>query len=291
PLTAQTYYQLQYSWEEIDAAVTSVRDSFPAQISAKLDAQVSHIELPANPGVPTIINLSINGAPLDSDHGYIFAIDSLSVLRLQAHTTDGSDTDAMSVTIGPSEPDPDYSLTVAGPAIASRWDVAGADFAEYFEASAPIPLGTAVVIDRGLVRPALPGEKPVGITSSGAGFIGNSGRPDSPWLTSALGDTLYQVVQYVQISREVKFPTPQTKDFWVPADKLESIPKDAPIQIRTLPIKNPDFGKTYIPHRHNPNMVLVGLIGQIPLRVGQATSPSWFFIKSLDKDTDLWLVK
>ncbi len=291
-IQAQTYYNLRYSWEQIDDAIAAVRDTFPGLIASKLDADVSHIELESNPGVPTLVNLSVNDAPLDSDHGYIFAVDSLSVLRLQAHTTDGYDTDSYSVTIGPSEPDPDYTLTVSGPAIASRWDVAGADFAEYVESSSPIPLGVSVVFDKnGLIRPAKEGELPFGITSAGAGFVGNSGRPSSPFLTNALGDTLTQDVQYIWVERTLSIPSRGTRLSLVPLERVADPPKDAAIITRTEPIRNPDYGQAYIPHRHNPAMILVGLIGQIPLRKGQPTHPNWFFIKTLDRDTDLWLVK
>jgi hypothetical protein len=148
-LGAQTYYNLKYTWEEIDSLLTNVRDSIPNQINSKLDKDFSHIRLPTNPGVPIIIDLPIHASPLDTEHGYILAVDSTSVLRLAAHTTDGYTTDRYSVTIGPSVPDPDYALSVAGPAVASSWDVAGADFAEWFpiaEGTAP-PVGTPVVFD------------------------------------------------------------------------------------------------------------------------------------------------
>lgn len=291
-IQAQTYYNLRYSWEQIDDAIAAVRDTFPGLIASKLDNEVSHLELPENPGVPILVNLSVWGSPLDTEHGYIFAVDSVSVLRVAAHTTDGDNTDSYSVTIGASEPDPDYTLTVAGPAIASRWDAAGADFAEFFEAGDDLGLGVAVVFDEyGRVRAAKDGEKPFGIVSAGAGFIGNSGRPALPIQTTALGDTIFQEVQYVQVTREARFPMMKSITSWVPAERLTEIPKDAVTEIRREPIANPDFGKAYIPHRKNPAMVLVGLVGQLPLMKGQPTHPNWFKIKDLDKDTELWLVK
>jgi hypothetical protein len=289
-IQAQTYYNLRYSWEQIDDAIAAVRDTFPGLIASKLDNEVSHLELPENPGVPILVNLSVWGSPLDTEHGYIFAVDSVSVIRVAAHTTDGDDTDSYSVTIGASEPDPDYTLT--GPAIASRWDVAGADFAEYFEAGEELGLGVAVVFDEvGRVREAREGEKPFGIVSAGAGFIGNSGRPALPILTTALGDTIYQEVQYVQVTREARFPMMKSVTSWVPAARLSEIPENAKIETRREAVANPDYGKAYIPHRKNDKMVLVGLVGQLPLKKGQVTHPNWFRIKALDTETELWLVK
>lgn len=292
-LGAQTYYNIRYTWEQIEDAIAAVRDTIPGLIAAKLDKEVSHLELPENPGVPILVNLSVWGSPLNTEHGYIFAVDSVSVLRIAAHTTDGNDTDSYSVVIGPSEPDPDYSLVVNGAAIASRWDVAGADFAEYFESGdQTLSLGMSVVFDEfGRVRAAKGYELPFGIISAGAGFIGNSGRPALPYLTTALGDTLYQEVEYVQVTREVQFPMVKSITSWVPAAKLQEIPKDALTEIRREKIANPDFGKEYLPHRKNPAMVLVGLMGQIPLKKGQCTHPNWYKIKELDAETELWLVK
>lgn len=288
---AQSYYNLRYTWKEIEDAITAVRDSIPQQIAGKLDANVRGIVLTDNPGVPVLVNLRIWGSPENTEHGYIFAVDSVSVIRVAAHTSDGNDTDRYSVAIGPTEADEDYTLTVAGPAIASRWDVAGADFAEYFEADASLGLGISVVLDNGRVRQAAKGEIPIGITSAGAGFVGNSGRPANQYLTTALGDTIWTEVEYVKVTREVGFPVFKSVEVWVPADKISDIPKDAEREIRMVAEKNPDYGKAYMPHRKNPAMVLVGLVGQIPLRKGQEKHPNWFYIKDLDKDTELWLVK
>jgi len=290
---AQTYYNLRYTWEQIDDAITAVRDTLPGLIAGKLDSEVSHIALPDNPGVPILVNLSVWGSPLDTEHGYIFAVDSVSVLRVAAHTTDGDDTDSYSVMIGPGYPDPDYTLTVAGPAIASRWDVAGADFAEFFEIGRDaVSLGTSVVFDDdGRVRPARDGELPFGIVSAGAGFIGNSGRPALPYQTTALGDTIYHEVQYVQVTREAKFPALNSVTSWVPAERLSEIPKDAVVVTRREAMSNPEWGKAYVPHRKNPDMILVGLVGQLPLRKGQPVHPNWYKIRELDAETELWLVK
>jgi len=299
-LGAQTYYNLKYTWEEIDSLLTNVRDSIPNQINSKLDKDFSHIRLPTNPGVPIIIDLPIHASPLDTEHGYILAVDSTSVLRLAAHTTDGYATDRYSVTIGPSAPDPDYTLTVAGPAVASSWDVAGADFAEWFpiaEGTAP-PVGTPVVFDpAGRVRPALSGELPFGVVSAGAGFVGNTGRPAAPFMLTAFGDTIHVDVSYVQVMRPTRFPEPPGyRAVWVPLDSFMAHNPDADpdtlvIETRSEPLPNPQFGQPYIPRAKDPAYVLVGLIGQIPVRKGAPTHPNWFFIRELDEAADLWLVK
>lgn len=288
----QVYYNLQHSWEEIDGAVSIVLDSLNIKLGMKLDKEVKGIRLPDNAGVPILVNLRVTDSPLNSEHGYIFAVDDSCVLRIAAHTSDGETIDGYSVTIGEYLPEPGYALTVNGSAIASRWDVAGADFAEYFESERKIDLGYSVVFtEEGKIRVAQKGEKPFGVTSAGAGFVGNSGRPALPWLTNALGDTLYQEVEYVKVKREAKFPDLREVELWIPVDKLKEIPENAERILKREPIRNPDYGKAYLPYRNNPAMVLVGSIGQIPLRKGQSVNPNWVKIKELDEDTELWLVK
>lgn len=288
----QVYYNLQHSWEEIDGAVSTVLDSLNFKLGTKLDKEVKGIRLPDNCGVPILVNLRITESPLDAEHGYIFAVDDSCVLRIAAHTSDGEAIDGYSVTIGDYLPEPGYALTVNGAAIASRWDVAGADFAEYFEAEGKIGLGYSLVFTKeGKIRVAQAGEIPFGVTSAGAGFVGNSGRPALPWLTNALGDTLFQDVEYVKVKREAKFPEKKEVELWVPREKVKETPEFAEIKVQREPKKNPDYGKAYLPYRNNPAMVLVGLMGQIPIRKGQAVNPNWVRIKELDEETELWLVK
>lgn len=299
-LGAQTYYNLKYTWEEIDSLLTNVRDSIPGQINAKLDKDFSHIRLPTNPGVPIIIDLPIHATPLDTEHGYILAVDSTSVLRLAAHTTDGYVTDRYSVTIGPSAPDPDYTLTVAGAAVASSWDVAGADFAEWFRKAnnAVLPVGTPVVFNaNGRVRAAAPGDQPIGVISAGAGFVGNTGRPATPFKQTAFGDTIYADNSYVQVLRQTAFPEPPGyRTVLVPlARYLEQHPEanqdTLTVVVKREPVPDPKFGKPYVSRAKDPNYVLVGLVGQIPVRKGTPTHPNWFFIRELDQEAELWLVK
>lgn len=299
-LGAQTYYNLKYTWEEIDSLLTNVRDSIPGQIAAKLNKDVSHIELTPNCGVPTLVNLSVHGSPLATSHGYVFAVDSTSVLRLAAHTTDGYVTDSYSVTIGNSEPDPDYTLTVAGPAVASSWDVAGADFAEWFRkaATATLPPGTPVVFNaNGRVRPAAPGEIPFGVISAGAGFVGNTGRPASLVRLTAFGDTIFVNNRYVQSIRPTEFPEPPGfRTVLIPLERYLANHPNADstaltIITKTEPVPNKQFGKPYLPHSKDPDYVLVGLVGQLPVRKNAPTSPLWFFIRELDSTADLWLIK
>lgn len=289
-LSAQSYYNMQYTWQEIEAAITALRDTIPGVIENKLDNGVKNIQIEANSGINILVDMPVAGAPENSAHGYMFALDGSPIITLSAPTVDGDSIGTGRVTINTETPDPGYALTISGMAIADRWDVSGADFAEYFGTAATLPLGISVVIDRGRIREASYGEVPFGVTSSGAGFVGNTGRASAPILMSAVGDTLFQDVQYCLVTREIPF-TGKSKSVWMPLEKVKEIPEKAEIVTRKVAIKNPEYGKEYIQRRNDPGYQLVGLIGQIPIRKGQIVDPQWVFIRELDQECDLWLVK
>ncbi len=64
-------------------------------------------------------------------------------------------------------------------------------------------------------------------------------------------------------------------------------------ETKTRPKLNPDYDETkeYIPREKRPEWNCVGLLGQLPLRKGQPTAPTWIKIKDISKDVELWLVK
>jgi hypothetical protein len=64
-------------------------------------------------------------------------------------------------------------------------------------------------------------------------------------------------------------------------------------ETKTRPKVNPQYDETkeYIPREKRPEWNCVGLLGQLPLRKGQPTAPTWIKIKDISKDVELWLVK
>jgi hypothetical protein len=64
-------------------------------------------------------------------------------------------------------------------------------------------------------------------------------------------------------------------------------------ETKTRPKLNPEYDETkeYIPREKRPEWNCVGLLGQLPLRKGQPTAPTWIKIKDISKDVELWLVK
>jgi hypothetical protein len=64
-------------------------------------------------------------------------------------------------------------------------------------------------------------------------------------------------------------------------------------EIKIRPKINPEYdpSKEYIARDERPEWNCVGLLGQLPLRKGQPTAPSWLKIKDISKNVELWLVK
>ncbi len=52
-----------------------------------------------------------------------------------------------------------------------------------------------------------------------------------------------------------------------------------------------DPSRDYVPRSNRPEWNKVGLLGQLALKKGQPTAPTWVKIKSISKQADLWLVK
>lgn len=59
------------------------------------------------------------------------------------------------------------------------------------------------------------------------------------------------------------------------------------------PKVNPEYDETkeYIPRGERPEWCCVGLLGQLPLRKGEAVAPTWVKLKEVSEDVELWLVK
>lgn len=163
-LMGQTYYNLRYTWEEIEDAVTVVRDSLDGMLAEKADACISGLQLEMNPGLAVLVDAPVISSASGATHGYVFAVDGTPILTVAGVTA----ADGESVEEG--------WIEVAGPVVSS-----GADFAEWFRSYGAILPGTSVRFDRlGFVVPAMPGETPFGVVTKRPGFIGN-------WRSQAMG--------------------------------------------------------------------------------------------------------
>jgi len=133
------------------------------------------------------------------------------------------------------------------------------DFAEYFESynGESIANGTPVVFDKdGKIREAKEGEKPFGVVSATACFIGNKGLGwKDRYLKDNFGAVFYDKDGYPKINPEY----------------------------------NPE--QEYINREDRPEWNIVGLVGQVYIKKGSPINPDWIFIKNANEDADLYLIK
>ena len=174
----------------------------------------------------------------------------------------------------------------------------GADYAELFESEngKPILVGTSVMLTtEGKVRPAQKGEVPFGVISAQPGVIGNSPMAwPHQYVRDDFGAIVMEEVEQ-DVMRQVKKtitdidPTTGEKQ----ARKVDVLDENGqPVyeptgakQKVTVPKTNPNFdpSKTYIPRNERDEWQKVGMIGQLRLRKGQPTAPSWTKIKDISE--------
>ncbi|MFW8595906.1 DUF2793 domain-containing protein [Cribrihabitans neustonicus] len=147
-------------------------------------------------------------------------------------------------------------------ACAGAWTGGGADYAEWFEWADGNPgaedrRGLPVVLEGAKIRPAQPGETPIGVISSNPAVIGDGdlGGWKHRWLRDAYGSLLRD---------------PEGK-----------------------PLENPayDPSQPYQPRAARPGWALAGLLGKLRLRRGQPAAPGWIRMREITPEVEEWLVR
>ena len=64
-------------------------------------------------------------------------------------------------------------------------------------------------------------------------------------------------------------------------------------EIEQVPRLNPAYDpeKEYIPRENRPEWNCVGLLGQLPMKKGQPTAPTWIKMKDINEKIEMWLIK
>lgn len=198
------------------------------------------------------------------------------------------------------------------------WNGGGADFAEYFESSdgKTLPIGRTVVLEQGKVRISMPDEVPFGVVrpkNGGSSIIGNTAM--GRWSKKYLKDDYdgYQTETYTITEWWEDAPDKGYRDDKGKRDKflvLKSFhtdripegvipPEDAKVlfmdsegkQFRRR-VLNPDFdsSRKYVPRENRDEWVVIGLLGQVPIKKGEPVNPNWIKMRDLGP-VDLWLIR
>lgn len=142
------------------------------------------------------------------------------------------------------------------------WSGGGADYAEWFEWADGNPegedrRGLSVVLDGAKIRPARPGETPMGVISGNPAVIGDGdlGGWKHRWLRDDYGTVLRDA---------------------------DGRPRQAPAY---------DAARPYVPRAARPEWALAGLLGKLRLRRGQPAAPGWIRMRKVSPQVEEWLVR
>jgi hypothetical protein len=138
----------------------------------------------------------------------------------------------------------------------------GADYAEWFEWQDGNPLhedrrGISVVLEGSRMRPAQPGEDPIGVISAAPAVIGDGdmGHWKGRWQRDDFGAVLRD-------------------------------PEAQPLQDPAY-----DPNRPYQPRSARAEWDLVGLMGKLRLRPDQAKGARWIFMRSVSDQIEEWLIR
>lgn len=165
----------------------------------------------------------------------------------------------------------------------------GADYSEWFEAKAEIPVGTTVVLVDGKIRKAQPGEeaKVLGVirpkNENCCVVIGNSAEEywNGKFLKDEYGQFIMESVDYYRWVDDVG----ESHGYYsnqIPNGVV--VPENKQVTQGILMKKlNPayDASLTYVPRSKRPEWHIVGMLGQIPVKNGEVLGNRWQLIRNI----------
>ena len=161
----------------------------------------------------------------------------------------------------------------------------GADYAEFFESvdGTAIPNGTVVELVNGKVQPCIDASDAIGVISSNPNVLGNAEGEGSSWVNKyqkdVWGNKIYGNYEVTEIEYTV--------------DGNKEIQEQEVIKTVYGPLINPDYDPSlpYIPRENRPEWNKVGLLGQLKVLKNQPIPAYWKFMKDINDDIALYLVK
>ena len=145
-----------------------------------------------------------------------------------------------------------------------QFNSGGGDFAEYFEWLDGNPnvsdrVGRSVVLTgpSGKISIATDGQTPFGVVTGRAGFVGNSATRE--WKNRYLRDDYLRIIKDENGKR----------------------------------IVNPDYNSacTYVNRKNRKEWTTIGLVGKVPVRVGEVINPNWMKLRVLTPTVEEYLVR
>ena len=206
----------------------------------------------------------------------------------------------------------EFKFTGAGEATADgSFTGSGADYQEYFESTdgTQIEVGLAVVLDGENVRAYNSGtdttDDIIGITRPEADNKNSAVKGNTAWnrwtdkyLTDDWGVYLREdnvvwsyvddegneqaVYEWMELAKDAAWTPPEGA-----VSSTQSERKLNPAY--NGPLDKPD--PSYVPRSERDEWNLIGLLGQIQVKAGEATNPRWKKMKDISVDVELWYVR
>ena len=224
--------------------------------SSNVDTSGEYNAIISSSGDSTLKNT--RGAIIASNGSKITGTDIYEAMILASNNVINpkSNTVAMGHGWTPSTANRNIELDAANGTVKATGTITGSssfsDYAEYFESldGKSIPTGTLVTLDQGFIRAAKDGDDMLGVISETAGSV--LGESSFYWqgkyLRNDFGGLIYEEVVITEVNADTGLKT----------DRVALLPKE-----------NPNYKDTddYLPRSERPEWNVVGLVGQVYVRI------------------------
>lgn len=161
----------------------------------------------------------------------------------------------------------------------------GADYAEFFESvdGTAIPNGTVVELVGDKIQPCVDASDAIGVISTNPNVLGNAEGEGSSWVNKyqkdVWGNKIYGDYEVTETEYTI--------------DENGEVQEQEVTKTVYGPLINPDFDSSlpYISRESRPEWNKVGLLGQLKVLKNQPIPTYWKFMKDINNDIALYLVK
>jgi hypothetical protein len=176
------------------------------------------------------------------------------------------------------------------------------DYAEYFEWVDGNPnnedrVGITVALDGNRIRPAVNGDRVIGVVSVKPSVIGDAAEAHwkDMYLTDDWGRELtepYHSYEWVDDNGTKHSAASYQDTSKVPKNAVKKTTDELGNPL-TRPVLNPNYdpANNYVPRSKRKEWAAIGLLGKLRVRVGETVNANWIKLRDITDDIEEWLVK
>jgi hypothetical protein len=176
------------------------------------------------------------------------------------------------------------------------------DYAEYFEWADGNPnnedrAGITVALDGNRIRPAINGDRVIGVVSVNPSVIGDSAEAhwNNMYLTDDWGRQLtepYHSYEWIDKNGTMHSAASYQDTSNVPKGAVKKT-NDALGNPLTRPKLNPNYdpATTYVPRSKRKEWAAIGLLGKLRVRTGETVGSNWVKMRDITDSIEEWLVR